>query len=88
METQLLFLVHHQNYIHKSNENNTPNKIYVTKWKQITYEMKDEYLPKLLILAAGKLLGSTESKNKRPKWRKCSKMKSCVYCNVVNNDYQ
>ena len=80
METQLLFLVHHQNCIDKSDENNTPNKIDVRKRKQVTYEMKDQYLPKLPILAAGKLLGSTESKNKRQKWRKLSKMKSCESC--------
>ena len=55
METQLVFLGHHENHIYRSDENNTPIKIYVRKWKQITHELKDEYLPELLIFSSLKI---------------------------------
>ena len=80
METQLVFLGHYKNCIYRSDENNTPIKIYVRKWKQITHELKDEYLPELLILVPWKLLKSTESKDKRQKWRKRPKIESCGSC--------
>ena len=80
METQLVFLGHHKNYIYRCDENNTLIKIYVRKWKQITHELKDEYLPELLILVAWKLLKSIESKDKKQKRRKHPKIESCGSC--------
>ena len=72
----------------------TSPKLYWQKWwKQYTkqdwckkteasylWDERSVFTPKLPILAAGKLLGSTESKNKRQKWRKLSKVKSCESC--------